>query len=208
MPGNPSHRAPTTSSVSSSSGVGASSTFPTPQGAKDQPVRHYAAATAVKRELEGQEAPAAKRQKVLSKESLAAMAAIAATARLPTQVMKLCSLASHLQVTHMSVPFSAVMCLQLAKHSCAVRGSLVLCITWLLLACTSVEHVGPPYVLPTIFCASCKTACAMSKTLTQLHNTLLATTCSNPVPLTFVLLWQHEGPHATCMLSTTTTFKP
>ena len=45
-------------------------------------------ATAVKRELEQQEAPVAKRQKALSKESQAAMAAIAATARLPSTVTK------------------------------------------------------------------------------------------------------------------------
>lgn len=41
---------------------------------------------AVKREPEETELPRVKRQKVLSKESQAAMAAIAATARLPTQV--------------------------------------------------------------------------------------------------------------------------
>ena len=46
-------------------------------------------ATTAKRGLEQQGAPDAKRQKALSKESLAAMAAIAATARLPSQVMKL-----------------------------------------------------------------------------------------------------------------------
>ena len=46
------------------------------------------AAIAMKRDLEQQAAPAAKRQKAVSKESLAAMAAIAATARLPTQVRK------------------------------------------------------------------------------------------------------------------------
>ena len=46
-------------------------------------------ATTAKRGLEQQGAPDAKRQKALSKESLAAMAAIAATARLPSQVMQL-----------------------------------------------------------------------------------------------------------------------
>ena len=45
------------------------------------------AAIATKRALERQAEPAAKRQKAVSKESQAAMAAIAATARLPTQVI-------------------------------------------------------------------------------------------------------------------------
>lgn len=45
------------------------------------------AAKAMKRELEQQAVPAAKRPKAVSKESLAAMAAIAATAQLPTQVI-------------------------------------------------------------------------------------------------------------------------
>ena len=44
------------------------------------------AAIAMKRELEQQAAPAAKRHKTVSKASQAAMAAVAATARLPTQV--------------------------------------------------------------------------------------------------------------------------
>lgn len=44
-------------------------------------------ATAMKRELQKQAVPEAKRQKMLSKESQAAMAVIAATARLPSQVI-------------------------------------------------------------------------------------------------------------------------
>lgn len=50
------------------------------------------AAIAMKHALEQQAVPVAKRQKVLSKESQAAMAAIAATARLPTQVITSVSL--------------------------------------------------------------------------------------------------------------------
>lgn len=46
-------------------------------------------ATPSKHELEQQEVPVAKRHKAVSKASLAAMAAIAATARLPTQVITL-----------------------------------------------------------------------------------------------------------------------
>lgn len=44
-------------------------------------------AAAMKHELEQQEVPAAKRHKAVSKESQAAMAAVMATARLPTQVI-------------------------------------------------------------------------------------------------------------------------
>lgn len=50
--------------------------------------RAGSAAAAMKRELEQQEVPVAKRHKAVSEESQAAMAAIMATARLPTQVIR------------------------------------------------------------------------------------------------------------------------
>lgn len=55
--------------------------------------------------LEQQEPPDAKRQKALSKDSLAAMAAIAATARLPSQVMELVHLHFSCNVTNMTASF-------------------------------------------------------------------------------------------------------
>lgn len=74
-------------------------------------------AAAVKHGLEQQEVPDAKRQKALSKASLAAMAAIAATARLPSQVMKLLHLHFICNVTEMALSFfTAFACNWIHSH--------------------------------------------------------------------------------------------